>query len=482
MVLTRNRLAEYRAALQQAESYASWLEIAKAHDEATGATDWQADDDSPHYDAGLLRRETGALRAMRIEGDALGLAERLTHSVYRHLNEVTTPALYQQSLAGTKRLVASFLDEVEQSLEWLARTPIPGMSAAVKLQRFEEAWQVFGRSALMLSGGATLGFYHLGVVKELFEHRLLPRILTGASTGAMIAAGVCTRDDEALAAMFADPDTIRRDGLLRVPLRLALRRGAFLEPGQLYEVLKHNVGNFTFAEAYARSGRVLNISVSPTRTRQKPRLLTHLTSPDVLVASAALASSALPGLFPPVVLQARGRDDSVRPYIPSESWVDGSLYNDLPKLRLSRLHNVNHFIVSQTNPHVLPFVSHRGKRGVLPAMFGLTSATVRTQGAHLIDVVRRATGRGVGGLRRFADQAHALVSQDYRGDIDIHPAFHPGIYRKMVANPTRRDLDWFILQGQRAVWPQMAMIRDHTRVGRAFERCVAALRDTSGGG
>ena len=43
----------------------------------------------------------------------------------------------------------------------------------VTLAGFRRAAHIFGRSALMLSGGATLGFSHLGVVKALFEHDLL---------------------------------------------------------------------------------------------------------------------------------------------------------------------------------------------------------------------------------------------------------------------------------------------------------------------
>ena len=39
----------------------------------------------------------------------------------------------------------------------------------------------------------------------------------------------------------------------------------------------------------------------------------------------------------------------------TERWIDGSFGNDLPMMRIGRLHNVNHFIVSQVNPHVLPF-------------------------------------------------------------------------------------------------------------------------------
>ncbi len=252
-----------------------------------------------------------------------------------------------------------------------------------------------------------------------------------------------------------------------------MRSGAWLDPEKLYEVLRHNCGEWTFAEAFERSGRVLNISVSPTRTRQKPRLLTHLTAPDVLIARAAVASSALPGLFPPVVLHKRGRDGKVVDYVPEERWVDGSLYGDLPKQRLSRLHNVNHFIVSQTNPLVLPFVHQNGRRGLGSKVAGLVGATVRAQGGLAADLARGAGPAGSFG--QVVDQAHALVSQEYRGDIDIFPRFHWASYRKVASNPTRTELDRFILEGQRAVWPQVAKIRNQTRIGRAFGTCIAQL-------
>ncbi|RYH18195.1 hypothetical protein EON65_27530 [archaeon] len=39
-----------------------------------------------------------------------------------------------------------------------------------------------------LSGGAYLGYYHLGVVKALFEEGLLPRVISGASAGSIMTA------------------------------------------------------------------------------------------------------------------------------------------------------------------------------------------------------------------------------------------------------------------------------------------------------
>ena len=468
---------EANRALHEAETYAAWLEAAEAVDRTSGADAWRSVDESPFYDATLLRAELTMLQRLRSEGAAMALADALTASLYRQHADLAAAELYSVARAGTKHLVTNYLSEVESALLWLAATPIPGLSRTEKRRRFVEAAHAFGRTALMLSGGATWGFHHLGVVKALFQHGVLPRILSGASTGAMIAAGVCSRNDAELADLFDRPEQMRLDGLHAVGFARARRERALLDPDRLLEVLRHNVGDRTFAEAFARSGRALNISVSPTRTRQKPRLLNHLTAPDVLVARAALASSALPGLFPPVVLEARTAAGDIVPYIPSERWVDGSLYEDLPKLRLARLHNVNHFIVSQTNPHVVPFARkarHHGPAfGLARGVADAAGFAAKTQGIAAADLARRAAFRGP--LQQLADRAYALASQDYGGDIDIHPTFHARLIPKILANPTPEDLAAFIRSGERATWPSLCMITDHTRIGRAFDTGIGLL-------
>ena len=122
------------------------------------------------------------------------------------------------------------------------------------------------------------------------------------------------------------------------------------------------------------------------------------------------------------------------------------------------------------------FVGKQGERGVVPAVAGVATATARTQGAYTADVVRRLTPAWGGPIRQAADRAYALVTQDYRGDIEIHPRFRPDLLRKVVANPTRADLAVFIREGERATWPRLPMIEDQTRLGRVFRTCMAALR------
>jgi predicted acylesterase/phospholipase RssA len=45
----------------------------------------------------------------------------------------------------------------------------------------------------------------------------------------------------------------------------------------------------------------------------------------------------------------------------AQRWIDGSVDNDLPMAKLSELFNVNHFIVSQVNRHIVPFLEKSAK-------------------------------------------------------------------------------------------------------------------------
>lgn len=50
--------------------------------------------------------------------------------------------------------------------------------------------------------------------------------------------------------------------------------------------LKLLIGNYTFLEAYERTGRILNVSVCPADTNEPARLLNYLTAPQVILAQS----------------------------------------------------------------------------------------------------------------------------------------------------------------------------------------------------
>jgi TAG lipase/steryl ester hydrolase/phospholipase A2/LPA acyltransferase len=131
--------------------------------------------------------------------------------------------------------------------------------------------------------------------------------------------------------------------------------------------LRANIGDFTFQEAFDRTGRILNITVSPQSRSDPPRLLNYLTSPHVLIWSAALASSSLPGVFEANRLMVKDADGTERFESTSGMTMhfqDGSMEADLPMQQLSEMFNVNHFIVSQANPHAVMFASFSLRRSV----------------------------------------------------------------------------------------------------------------------
>ena len=83
----------------------------------------------------------------------------------------------------------------------------------------------------------------------------------------------------------------------------------------------------------------------------------------MVVWSAACASSAIPRIYDPVELMIKTDDGEIRPYHPNSAdqrYIDGTVGGDLPMQRMSELFNVNTFIVSQVNPHVVPFISVDG--------------------------------------------------------------------------------------------------------------------------
>ena len=49
-----------------------------------------------------------------------------------------------------------------------------------------------------------------------------------------------------------------------------------------------------------------------------------------------MASCAVPGVFPPVMLMAKTQHGERQPYLPTRKWVDGSIADDLPAKRLQR--------------------------------------------------------------------------------------------------------------------------------------------------
>lgn len=350
------------------------------------------------------------------------------------------------------------MDTVELALDWLVMRP-----AGAHARALQDALTALGRVALALSGGASLGFFHMGVIKALHENDALPDLISGSSIGAMVAAGIGVRTNAELDTLFRDIHHMRRDGIAFAGLRQMLKTGAVLCPEQLTRVLTHNIGDHTFAEAHGRTGRTLAITVSPTTNGQAPLLLTHGNAPDTTVLHSVLASSALPGLFPPTRLQTRTPDG--RRTITAERWADGSLRYDVPRDALRDEHGAGLVIASQTNLHVLPFAAG----GRVLRSLGKTRSTAR----HLLRLPRHLSRRTP--LGPSLHHLHDLVGQNYRGDIDIVPRLRPSSVVRVVKNPSLDELRTYIAEGMASTLPELPRIQSALRVRRSLRAAIDAM-------
>ena len=155
---------------------------------------------------------------------------------------------------------------------------------------------------------------------------------------------------------------LKKHSFLGILLSL-LTGDALFDIEHLKKGTKTLIGDLTFKEIHDLNKWNLNITVTDSNKTDEARLLNYLTAPNVLVYTAAAASGALPMFFDPVELLIKTETGEIQPYHPNITltrYVDGTLGGDLPMQRMSELFNVNTFIVSQVNPHVVPLVSVDG--------------------------------------------------------------------------------------------------------------------------
>src|SRR3546814_7235040 len=74
-----------------------------------------------------------------------------------NLGNISNPALYGVARVGTKRLISDYIYEVSRCLDFICIGEFADFGFDEKIQFFKRTATSFGRSALMLSGGGTLG-------------------------------------------------------------------------------------------------------------------------------------------------------------------------------------------------------------------------------------------------------------------------------------------------------------------------------------
>ncbi|KAJ6089376.1 hypothetical protein N7467_004592 [Penicillium canescens] len=470
--------------LANAQSYEEWEEAAFELDELLSKDLWRQNPVSRHYDYRLILGRLESLMGARESEDILTLVNLLRSGLLRNLGNITSTKLFTHAYAGTKLLIDDYITQVALSIQYVASVqPAPihpgGFTSQAKLELLHDTRQAFGRTTLLLQGGSAFGLCHLGVVKALHLQGLLPRIITGTAAGAMIAALVGIHSEDELLPLLdgagIDLSAFERRkkalggdgsvdgqswfGTFYRRMKRLVQKGYLFDVGVLEECVRANVGDLTFEEAYARSKRILNITVATTGKNGTPNLLNYLTAPNVLIWSAAVASNASSStaLYSPVTIYCKDETGTITPWPHTQDAIFRPWrhvhYNEgeSPLSRISELFNVNHFIVSQARPYLVPFL--RSELNLLDRrQTGWNNLSRSAMRLIIVELRHRLRQLDYLGFLP-APVSRLLIDETIPGpNLTLVPDLCFWDLRKLFQSPTRERVAEWTLKGERGVF------------------------------
>lgn len=240
-----------------------------------------------------------------------------------------------------------------------------------------------GPTAFVLSGGGVLGAVQVGQLQALIEAGIVPDLVVGTSVGALNGAAIAAEPTTGGVATMRERWAELRSEDLFPGSRLhramqILRKGDHLYPNDGIRRLADLLPARTFEE--------LKLPMSVVATNLHTGKDAYFSSGPI--APAILASTALPGIFPPVRI-----DD--------ETYVDGGMSNNVPIDRAVMLGAKRIFVLTCGGSKPMP----RPIKGPLDVF---TTAVAHSRIAR-VEVE----------LERHADHAR----------IEMLPSFHPGFIK-----------------------------------------------------
>lgn len=444
------------------------------------------------------------------------LMQFIRSTIIRHYCGITNKKLYVVSRTCTKQLICDFLEELCNCIKYISLEN-KTLNNKEKLVYLNELQTVLGRTVLCLSGGSSFGSYHNGVVLELWKQKLLPQIICGSSAGSMTAAYLCVfleskysqfalADEWSFERGLFRPNTGNTQKQIRTALKRFYHKGHLLKADVLANTLKKELGDITFKESYKKTGKILNITVTGNDENTVPRLLNYLTSPNVVIWSAIMASCAFPRLFEPQTLYLKqyiyDENEEVINYelIPAlnlyenEQFLDGSLAQDIPIMRLQQLFNANNFIISNVNPFSVVAGVHQSKNDSQNIAFDVD---IRNDTNLFTEYVKNEYKLFVGFLadlfygiknKLFSDKQiiNLMNYNQFFNDnnrfvrengVVIYPNIqYSDLFLELMHNNTRERYNNCVEIGAKATWKHISRLNTLCKVESCLEYCIKCVK------
>ena len=484
---------------KHAISYDQWNDIASRLDDLTGLSEWKTIDESSLYNYKLLQDLTIRMRHLRTTHDYHRLLYLIRTKWVRNLGNMNNVNLYRHSHTGTKQIIHDYLEESQAVLTALIHQS--NMNDHYLLGILQQTRRNIGRTALVLSGGSTFGLFHIGVLAALFESDLMPKVISGSSAGAIVASIFCVHTTQEIPSLltnvlnmefniFNDDNSKSPNENLLIKISRFCQNGTWFNNQPLINTMLSFLGNLTFREAYNKTGKILNITVSPASIYEQPKLLNNLTAPNVLIWSAVCASCSLPGVFPSTPLFEKDPHTgkikewgATNLHLSNMKFMDGSVDNDMPISRLSEMFNVDHIIACQVNIHIFPLLKFSNTcvggeiekeitarfRNQVTKIFNFFS----DETIHFLDILKELEFHPY-----LMTKLKHLFLQQYSGNVTILPDLSMvGQFHEVLKNPSQLFLLHQTTLGARATWPKISMIQNNCGQEFALDKAITFLKE-----
>lgn len=157
------------------------------------------------------------------------------------------------------------------------------------------------KTGLVLSGGGTRGFAHIGLIAALYERGIKPNVVSGTSAGAIIGAFIASgKSPEEIYSIF-------HKGWLLKYTKFHIPINGLLSLNGLKKVIRKEITANTIED--------LKIPLFISVSNLNKGIVEYKNSG--LISDTVLASSSIPILFPPVKIN-------------DEFFVDGGLMDNIP--------------------------------------------------------------------------------------------------------------------------------------------------------
>lgn len=191
----------------------------------------------------------------------------------------------------------------------------------------------------------------------------------------------------------------------------------------------------------------------------------------------------------PITLKCKDSSGAIIPW-PSamdttfRPWTHAS-YSDResPLSRVAELFNVNHFIVSQARPYLVPFLqsSMHGPSPLSPFR-GNSSLSGSLLRLFMLEVYHRlqqidSLNLLPSSIRRF------LIDEIVPGaSLTIVPELSARDFMRLLERPTKKGIDHWVLRGERSVWPAVGALKVRCAIESELDRGYQFVRRRKAGG